>query len=194
MNMTLVHVEVRWCTYLILESETIAVAGILDCVWPELLRAWGVWPWQGNGIKSLFPSKVPSGSHQCYSHLCLWAIFYITIYFLRLFFIFLIFSRGTPFTLFHYFPCYPLHFIRFLLYFYFTFYFSFFDSFTWYPLHFIRRRASCAERLHQSDCVDQTLSWGAGIRWSRLQFIKTTCQQLLVRTVNRIATKRGILP
>ena len=40
--MTLVHVEVRWCTYLILESETITVAGILDCVWPELLRTWVV--------------------------------------------------------------------------------------------------------------------------------------------------------
>ena len=39
MNMTLVHVEVRRSNYLILESETITVAGILDCVWPELLRA-----------------------------------------------------------------------------------------------------------------------------------------------------------
>ena len=42
MNMTLVHVEVRLSTYLILESETITVAGILDGVWPELLRAWVV--------------------------------------------------------------------------------------------------------------------------------------------------------
>ena len=34
MNMTVVH-----CTYLILESETITVAGILNCVCSELFRA-----------------------------------------------------------------------------------------------------------------------------------------------------------
>ena len=37
--MTLILVEVRLSNYLILESETITVAGILDCVWPKLLRA-----------------------------------------------------------------------------------------------------------------------------------------------------------
>ena len=113
---------------LILANHTLRQLNIIDDMCVALM---------GNGIKIPLPPKVPSGSHQCYSHLCLLAIFYITIYFLRLFFIFLIFSRGTPFTLFDYFPCYPLHFIRFLLYFYFTFYFSFFDCFTWYPLHFI---------------------------------------------------------
>ena len=92
----------------------------------------------GERDKIPHPPKVPSGSHQCYSHLCFWAIFYITIYILRFIFHFLINSRGTPFSLFDYFPCYPLHFIRFLLYLYFTFYFSLFDSFTWYPLQFIR--------------------------------------------------------
>ena len=92
----------------------------------------------GNGIKIPLPPKVPSGSHQCYSHLCFWHIFTSQFIFHVLFFTFWCFYVVPPSLYSLLFTCYPLHFIHILLYLYFTFYFSLFDSFTWYPLHFIR--------------------------------------------------------
>ena len=101
----------------------------------------------GERDKIPHPPKVPSGSHQCYSHLCFWAIFYITIYFSRFIFTFWLISCGTPFTLFAFIYLLPPSFYTLIVIFIFQFLFSLFDSFyvvpplvysllfTYYPLH-----------------------------------------------------------